>query len=52
MNPTFDEVSPKLKFISGKNPHLTRRFCRVDLATIQILRWYQSLVKIHWPICY
>jgi hypothetical protein len=37
-SPTLDGRWPEDMFINGDNPHLTSRFCRVELSLTQILR--------------
>jgi hypothetical protein len=49
---TLDEMKTKYTSISEGNPHLTSRYCLVELDPTQILSWYQRLFKIHWATCY
>jgi hypothetical protein len=53
----INETLRFISFKSGDNPHLTSRFCRVELIPTKILRWYYSLLQnllIHLPsgFCY
>lgn len=45
---TLDEIRFENEFISGRIPHSISWFCRFELGSTQIVRWYQSLSKFHW----
>jgi hypothetical protein len=48
----LNEIKPKYEYIIGGIPHLTSQFCKVELGSTQILRYYQNLSKIRWATCY
>jgi len=48
----LDEIRPDHGFINECNPHLTNRFCKVELSPTEFLRWYLSLSKTRWATSY